>query len=232
MTTRPTSHFIHSGFLDILSLIPENQAHTSQAQSSPRAANRERRAGPEDDLRRILNDDALSPRKENGKDKGKSKAPPTPSKSAVNGRKEKEEKRRSMELGLRKRKVDKGMIGPPMDFRYVIVPLGFITLFMLIADRHVFHASTYEEATELLLRWAIEGVDCKIGGQSRSALLPPSRPPPICDVCILELMTDPSWANPIKDLVKARAKEQQARAVAQVVEATARSRMLGKGNFP
>lgn len=47
-----------------------------------------------------------------------------------------------------------------------------------------------------------------------------------------DLDTDPSWANPIKDLVKARAKEQQARAVAQVVEATARSRMLGKGNFP
>jgi hypothetical protein len=46
------------------------------------------------------------------------------------------------------------------------------------------------------------------------------------------LTIDPSWANPIKDLVKARAKEQQARAVAQVVEATARSRMLGKGNFP
>jgi len=32
--------------------------------------------------------------------------------------------------------------------------------------RHVFHASTYEEATELLLRWAIEGVDCKVGGES------------------------------------------------------------------
>jgi protein-serine/threonine kinase len=31
--------------------------------------------------------------------------------------------------------------------------------------RHVFHASTYEEATELLLRWAVEGVDCKVGGE-------------------------------------------------------------------
>jgi hypothetical protein len=51
-------------------------------------------------------------------------------------------------------------------------------------------------------------------------------------ISLLSLILDPSWANPIKDLVKARAKEQQARAVAQVVEATARSRMLGKGNFP
>jgi hypothetical protein len=37
-------------------------------------------------------------------------------------------------------------------------------------DRHVFHASTYEEATELLLRWAIEGVDCKIGGMPKLGL--------------------------------------------------------------
>ena len=128
MTTRPTSHFIHSGFLDILSLIPENQLQTSQAQSPSRSRAVGTKGGPEDDLRRILNDDALSPRKENGKDKGKSKAPPTPSKSAVNGRKEKEEKRRSVELGLRKRKVDKGMIGPPMDFRCVVFPLALSSI--------------------------------------------------------------------------------------------------------
>lgn len=115
MTTRPTSHFIHSGFLDILSLIPENQAQTSQAGSPPQSRAVRTKGGPEDDLRRILDDDALSPRRE--KDKGKSKAPPTPSKSAVNGKKEKEEQRRNVEPGLRKRKVDKGMIGPPMDFR-------------------------------------------------------------------------------------------------------------------
>jgi protein-serine/threonine kinase len=46
------------------------------------------------------------------------------------------------------------------------------------------------------------------------------------------LMIDPAWADPIKQLVRTRAKEQQARAVAQVVEATAKSRMLGMGNFP
>jgi hypothetical protein len=39
-------------------------------------------------------------------------------------------------------------------------------LIIRLIIRHVFHASTYEEATELLLRWAIEGVDCKIGGMS------------------------------------------------------------------
>jgi hypothetical protein len=94
MTTRPTSHFIHSGFLDILSLIPEGQAQAG-VQSPPRAG---------DDLRQILKDDARSPKK--------APLPPTPSKV-------KKEKRSSMELGLRKRKVDKGMIGPPMDFRYV-----------------------------------------------------------------------------------------------------------------
>ncbi|WVW81114.1 hypothetical protein I302_103105 [Kwoniella bestiolae CBS 10118] len=83
---------------------------------------------------------------------------------------------------LKKRKIDKKMIGYPTDFR------------------HIFHASTFEEATELLLRWSIEGVGDKLG--------------------------DPAWAYPIKELVKARAREQQARAVAAVVEATARTRDL------
>ncbi|WWC65471.1 uncharacterized protein I303_108089 [Kwoniella dejecticola CBS 10117] len=83
---------------------------------------------------------------------------------------------------LKKRKVDKRMIGHPTDFR------------------HIFHASTFEEATELLLRWSIEGLGDKLG--------------------------DPGWAYPIKELVKARAREQQARAVAAVVEATARTREL------
>jgi hypothetical protein len=96
MTTRPTSHLIHSGFLDILSLIPEGQSQSGvQVQSPPRAG---------DDLRQILKDDARSPKK--------ARLPPTPSKV-------KKEKRSSVELRLRKRKVDKGMIGPPMDFRYV-----------------------------------------------------------------------------------------------------------------
>jgi hypothetical protein len=53
----------------------------------------------EDDLRQILRDHANVP-------------PRTP-------RKGKERERRSVEVGLRKRKVDKEMIGPPMDFRYV-----------------------------------------------------------------------------------------------------------------
>ncbi|WVQ86004.1 hypothetical protein IAT38_008172 [Cryptococcus sp. DSM 104549] len=84
---------------------------------------------------------------------------------------------------LRKRKVDKRMIGPPTEFR------------------HVFHASTYEEATELLLRWSAEGVGFKVG--------------------------DPSWAYPIKELVKFRAREQQARAIAAVVDAHAQTRGMG-----
>jgi hypothetical protein len=45
--------------------------------------------------------------------------------------------------------------------------------------RHVFHASTYEEATELLLRWAIEGVDCKVGGKSSHLSL---FPPPLLSI--------------------------------------------------
>ncbi|WWC98809.1 hypothetical protein V866_005702 [Kwoniella sp. B9012] len=88
---------------------------------------------------------------------------------------------------LKKRKIDKKMIGFPTDFR------------------HIFHASTYEEATELLLRWSIEGVGDKLG--------------------------DPAWAYPIKELVKARAREQQARAVAAVVEATARTRELANADI-
>ncbi|ORY35880.1 kinase-like domain-containing protein [Naematelia encephala] len=87
---------------------------------------------------------------------------------------------------LRKRKVDKRIIGPPTDFR------------------HIFHASTFEEATELLLRWSLEGVGDKLG--------------------------DPAWAYPIKELVKARAREQQAKAVAAVIEATVRGRLIGDGN--
>jgi hypothetical protein len=74
-------------------------------------------------------------------------------------------------------------------------------------------------------------VDCKVGGESRHHTL--------FDIQQEKrkvgrelILVDPAWADPIKQLVKTRAKEQQARAVAQVVEATARSRMLGKGNFP
>lgn len=66
-------------------------------------------------------------------------------------------------------------------------------------------------------------MDCKVGGKATSVSL---------KSLVTRLMVDPAWANPIKELVKTRAKEQQARAIAQVVEATARSRMLGKGNFP
>jgi len=99
MTARPTSHLIHSGFLDILSLIPESAPSQSQAQAQ---VQREERAPvppekTEDDLRQILRDHA---------------SPRTPRKG-----KEREREKKSMEVGLRKRKVDKEMIGPPMDFR-------------------------------------------------------------------------------------------------------------------
>ena len=146
MTTRPTSHLIHSGFLDILSLIPESahsQAHVSREGRAPIPPKK-----TEDDLRQIL------------RDHGPSRAPPRI-------RKGKEREKKRMEVGLRKRKIDKEMIGPPMDFRYVSFPY-FICGLM---NRHVFHASTYEEATELLLRWAIEGVDCKVGGESFASIL-------------------------------------------------------------
>jgi hypothetical protein len=91
MTTRPTSHLIHSGFLDILSLIPESTPYPRLVEAPPKKT--------EDDLRQILRHQANVP-------------PRTP-------RKGKERERRSVEVGLRKRKVDKEMIGPPMDFRYV-----------------------------------------------------------------------------------------------------------------
>jgi hypothetical protein len=74
-------------------------------------------------------------------------------------------------------------------------------------------------------------VDCKVGGESRHHTLFDIRQKKWKGGRRLKLV-DPAWADPIKQLVKTRAKEQQARAVAQVVEATARSRMLGKGNFP
>jgi hypothetical protein len=101
MTTRPTSHLIHSGFLEILSLIPESTQSQPQAQAQAQVQREGRAPVPpkktEDDLRQILRDHANVP-------------PRTP-------RKGKERERRSVEVGLRKRKVDKEMIGPPMDFR-------------------------------------------------------------------------------------------------------------------
>jgi hypothetical protein len=106
MTTRPTSHLIHSGFLDILSLIPESTQSQPQDQAQAQVRRGERAPVPpkktEDDLRQILRDHANVP-------------PRTPQKG-------KERERRSVEVGLRKRKVDKEMIGPPMDFRYVPSP--------------------------------------------------------------------------------------------------------------
>jgi len=48
-----------------------------------------------------------------------------------------------------------------------------------------------------------------------------------CGVQKLIRTADPLWAHTIKDLVKFRAREQQARAVAAVVEATAKSRLVG-----
>ena len=98
MTTRPTSHLIHSGFLDILSLIPESTQSQAHVQAQVQIQGKKK---TEDDLRQIL------------RDHGQSRVPPrTP-------RKGKEREKKSMEVGLRKRKVDKEMIGPPMDFRYV-----------------------------------------------------------------------------------------------------------------
>jgi hypothetical protein len=101
MTTRPTSHLIHSGFLDILSLIPESTQSHPQSRVQVQILREGRAPVPpkktEDDLRQILRDHA---------------SPRTPRKG-----KEREREKKSMEVGLRKRKVDKEMIGPPMDFR-------------------------------------------------------------------------------------------------------------------
>jgi hypothetical protein len=97
MTTRPTSHLIHSGFLDILSLIPPSTQPVSHPQQEGRK--------PEDDLRKILSDHTTAsprPKPKNGKERQKEK-----------------DGRKSIEQGLKKRKVDKAIIGPPMDFRYV-----------------------------------------------------------------------------------------------------------------
>lgn len=102
MTTRPTSHLIHSGFLDILSLIPESTSIPSR--DNGRAPEPPKKT--EDDLRQILRDHAQA----------------SPKKGKVmhhNDRERKKDNRQSMEVGLRKRKIDKAIIGPPMDFRYV-----------------------------------------------------------------------------------------------------------------
>ena len=99
MTTRPTSHLIHSGFLDILSLIPESQ---SDKPPVPKKT--------EDDLRATLREDAVSSPKK-GRDKNQG--------NAVGKERARKDVRRSVDIGLRKRKIDTAIIGPPMDFRYV-----------------------------------------------------------------------------------------------------------------
>ncbi|WVQ70619.1 hypothetical protein IAR50_000139 [Cryptococcus sp. DSM 104548] len=205
MTTRPrTSYMVHSGFNDLISLIsatpsrlgvatngvngdPKRDSRWSPARDSglPRKSF-ERPVAPVDGVAGIgYTEEELSkpPVPPNNADQREipglqsprspqSSKPPTPPAKELPQSKE-----------LKKRKVDKREIGYPTDFR------------------HIFHASTYEEANELLLRWSAEGLSDKIG--------------------------DPAWANPIKQIVKTRALEQQARAVAAVVEATARTRELG-----
>ena len=90
-----------------------------------------------------------------------------------------------------------------------------------LAYRHIFHASTFEETTELLLLWFLGSVDDKLGGEYEILKQ--------FFWLVVTEKTDLSWASPTKELVKFRAREQQARAVAAVVEATARSRVLGNG---
>jgi hypothetical protein len=129
MTTRPTSHLIHSGFLDILSLIPESTQSHPQSRVQVQVQREGRAPVPpkktEDDLRQILRDHANVP-------------PRTP-------RKEKKQERRSVEVGLRKRKVDKEMIGPPMDFRWVMFPS------LSLAYRfHIPHSSMAEVGADSL----------------------------------------------------------------------------------
>jgi len=103
MTTRPTSHLIHSGFLDILSLIPESRSgHTEIKPPVPKKT--------EDDLRAILREDAVSSPKK-GRDRNQG--------NAVGKERARKDGRESVDIGLRKRKIDKAIIGPPMDFRYV-----------------------------------------------------------------------------------------------------------------
>lgn len=104
MTTRPTSHLVHSGFLDILSLIPFSQPEP-YAQSHYQRT-RHLQGKPADELRAILRDDAAKP--------GKAASPKPKDKRQPDKDKD---KRMSGDAGLRKRRIDKGMIGPPMDFR-------------------------------------------------------------------------------------------------------------------
>jgi hypothetical protein len=130
MTTRPTSHLIHSGFLDILSLIPESTQSQSQVRREERAPVPPKKT--EDDLRQILRDHA---------------SPRTPRKG-----KEREKEKKSMEVGLRKRKVDKEMIGPPMDFRYVPTPSYLLSSRFLSANGEGWADELDMYSTLLLMR--------------------------------------------------------------------------------
>ncbi|ORX41239.1 kinase-like domain-containing protein [Kockovaella imperatae] len=170
MGTRVNSNtIVHSGFNDIASLVRGSRPPMPDKAQWP-----QKTRGGDDKLKGTPYEAFKTPRK-----------PVRAEVERSNGRIQKTSgpgrRNERSQLELRRRKVNKRMIGPPKDFR------------------HVFHASTYEEATELLLRWSVEGMGDKLG--------------------------DPSWASPIKQIIKIRAREQQARAIAAVVEATVRGRL-------
>ncbi|WRT70461.1 uncharacterized protein IL334_007459 [Kwoniella shivajii] len=192
-TSRPApSPFIHSGYTDLISLVSSTPSrlganlasHSPVGISSQTNRGRYRNVGsrfpdefpglPRADSYARIMEEQIPAASRGGRARGYARGGGR--KGAISG------KEAFSGNELRKRKVDKRMIGHPTDFR------------------HIFHASTFEEATQLLMRWSMEGVGDKIG--------------------------DPAWAYPIKELVKVRAREQQARAVAAVVEATARTREL------
>ena len=86
------------------------------------------------------------------------------------------------------------------------------------------HASTFEEAAELLMRWSVEGLDNKMAGE------PDLSSPERLERDRRLTAPDPAWSHPMKQVVQARAKQQQALAVAQVVEATAWSKTVGRSS--
>ncbi|KAJ9102274.1 hypothetical protein QFC19_004822 [Naganishia cerealis] len=90
-------------------------------------------------------------------------------------------------------KIDKRLISWPMDFR------------------HVVHVSDPEEAQFLLMRWAIDGMG-KVAGETIFIGMKETNE---AKGLILRRCLDPGWANHMKLLVRQRAADQQARAIAQ-----------------
>lgn len=87
-----------------------------------------------------------------------------------------------------------------------------LTTLVVVALRHVLHASDADQAEELLMIWSAEGVG-KVPGTSLTLVLRTRSDVILMDI---DVLSDREWATTIKGAIQARAKHRQTIAIAQV----------------